>query len=69
MALKEGPAMELSPSAHVDSFCRDSLPPADQWPELEFTLPGLRYPDRLNCADELLDATIAARGDGGDGRP
>lgn len=56
--------MQLSPSAHVDTFCRDSLPPADQWPELEFTLPGLHYPDRLNCADELLDATIAARGAG-----
>ncbi len=54
--------MQLSPSAHVDTFCRDSLPPAGQWPELEFTLPGLRYPDRLNCADELLEATIAARG-------
>ncbi|MGO8981309.1 MAG: AMP-binding protein [Streptosporangiaceae bacterium] len=54
--------MQLSPSAHADSFCRDSLPPAAHWPELEFTLPGLRYPSRLNCADELLDATIAARG-------
>jgi acyl-coenzyme A synthetase/AMP-(fatty) acid ligase len=54
--------MQLSPSAHVDTFCRDSLPPAGQWPELEFTLPGLRYPDRLNCADELLEATIAAHG-------
>jgi 2-aminobenzoate-CoA ligase len=54
--------MQLSPSCHVDSFCRDSLPPADQWPELEFTLPALHYPDRLNCADELLDKAIAARG-------
>ena len=54
--------MQLSPSAHVDTFCRDNLPPADQWPDLEFTLPALRYPDRLNCADELLEATIAARG-------
>jgi len=54
--------VQLSPSAHVDTFCRDNLPPADQWPDLEFTLPALRYPDRLNCADELLEATIAARG-------
>jgi 2-aminobenzoate-CoA ligase len=54
--------VQLSPSAHVDAFCRDNLPPADQWPDLEFTLPALRYPDRLNCADELLEATIAARG-------
>jgi len=54
--------MQLTPSAHVDSFCRDNLPPPDQWPDLEFVLPELRYPDRLNAADELLDATIAARG-------
>ena len=42
--------MTLTPSAHVDTFCRDHLPPADQWPDLEFTLPELAYPDRLNCA-------------------
>ena len=54
--------MQLSASAHVDSFSRDHLPPPGQWPDLEFTLPGLRYPARLNCADELLDATIAAHG-------
>jgi 2-aminobenzoate-CoA ligase len=29
--------MPLTPSAHIDTFCRDHLPPADQWPELEFT--------------------------------
>ncbi len=54
--------MQLSPSAHADTFCRDSLPPDGDWPELELTLPELRYPDRLNCADELLDATIARLG-------
>lgn len=41
-------------SAHVDTFARDHLPPADQWPRLRFDLPELRYPDRLNCAAELL---------------
>ncbi|MEV6175088.1 AMP-binding protein [Streptomyces sp. NPDC051954] len=41
-------------SAHVDSFARDHLPPPEQWPELRFDLPELRYPDRLNCAAELL---------------
>jgi len=50
--------MQLSPSAHIDTFCRDNLPPAHQWPELTFTLPELRYPQRLNCAVELLDRTI-----------
>jgi 2-aminobenzoate-CoA ligase len=54
--------MRLSPSAHTDTFCRDHLPPADQWPDLRFDLAGLRYPERLNCATELLDATIARYG-------
>jgi len=54
--------MQLLPSAHVDSFCRDSLPPADTWPELLFTLPELSYPERLNCAAELLDRTVEERG-------
>ena len=54
--------MELLPSAHVDTFCRDHLPPFDQWPELTFELPELHYPDRLNCATALLDDIIAEHG-------
>jgi 2-aminobenzoate-CoA ligase len=54
--------MELLPSAHVDTFCRDHLPPAEQWPELTFDLPELRYPDRLNCATALLDDVAARHG-------
>ncbi|MGI8612397.1 MAG: AMP-binding protein [Nocardioidaceae bacterium] len=54
--------MRLTPSAHVDTFCRDSLPPPDSWPELRFDLPELHYPDRLNCAVELLDRTIGRHG-------
>ncbi len=54
--------MELLPSAHADSFCRDHLPPTDQWPELTFGLPELQYPDRLNCATALLDDVIAVHG-------
>ncbi|MEU8520522.1 AMP-binding protein [Streptomyces sp. NBC_01216] len=50
--------MQLTPSAHHDTFARDHLPPAAQWPHLLFDLPGLRYPDRLNCGAELLDRTI-----------
>lgn len=57
--------MQLSPSAYADTFCRDSLPPPDQWPDLDFALPELHYPDRLNAADELLNNTI---GNGGSGR-
>ena len=56
--------MRLSPSAHVDTFCRDRLPPQDQWPEFLYDLPQLRYPERLNCAAELLDATAAREGSG-----
>lgn len=54
--------MELSPSAHEDTFARDHLPARDLWPELDFALPELRYPDRLNCAAELLDTTLARVG-------
>jgi 2-aminobenzoate-CoA ligase len=54
----------LSPSAHVDTFCRDHLPPPDQWPEMPFDLPELQYPSRLNAASTLLDATIESHGAG-----
>jgi 2-aminobenzoate-CoA ligase len=60
--MKGVPSMELSPSAHVDTFCRDNLPPQELWPELRFDLPELRYPDRLNGALALLDATVARYG-------
>ncbi len=46
----------------ADTFARDSLPPADLWPTLEFTLPELQYPDRLNAGVRLLDDTIARLG-------
>ncbi|MEV6829979.1 AMP-binding protein [Amycolatopsis sp. NPDC051102] len=54
--------MRLTPSAHIDSFCRDRLPPAEQWPRLVFDLPELRYPERLNAATVLLDDTAARLG-------
>ncbi|HET8629718.1 MAG TPA: AMP-binding protein [Thermomicrobiales bacterium] len=54
-------AAGLGPSAHVDTFARDHLPPMADWPRFDFTLaPGLRYPARLNCAAELLDGAVAA---------
>ncbi len=49
--------MPLSRSAHVDTFARDGLPPPDQWPQFLFDLPDVQYPDRLNCAQRLLDDT------------
>jgi 2-aminobenzoate-CoA ligase len=54
--------MRLSPSAHTDTFCRESLPPPEQWPELRFDLADLDYPARLNCATELLDETVRRLG-------
>ncbi|WP_017597813.1 AMP-binding protein [Nocardiopsis lucentensis] len=52
----------LSPTGHVDTFTRDHLPPPEQWPELVLDPPAPRYPDRINCAEELLDGTIATHG-------
>jgi 2-aminobenzoate-CoA ligase len=49
----------MTPSAHLDSFARDNLPPRAQWPDFLFDLPELKYPDRMNCAVELLDRWIA----------
>ena len=50
-------------TAHVDTFARDRLPPREQWPDLVFDLPELAYPERLNCATELVRGAIA-RGQG-----
>ena len=56
--------MRLSRSAHLDTFCRDRLPPPELWPEFRFDLPELQYPERLNCAVELLEVTAARYGAG-----
>jgi 2-aminobenzoate-CoA ligase len=49
----------MTTTAHADTFARDNLPPREEWPEFHFTLPELRYPERLNCAAELLDGAVA----------
>src|SRR5581483_9860302 len=46
----------LGPTAHLDSFTRDRLPPPDQWPD--FLLNGFDYPERLNAGVELSDALV-----------
>ncbi|MEF9604484.1 AMP-binding protein, partial [Paracoccus sp. PXZ] len=46
----------LGPSAHVDSFSRDNLPPAELWPRL--LLEGFDYPEYLNAAVELTDRMV-----------
>src|SRR5574339_104317 len=53
----------LHPSAHVDGFAREQLPPVEQWPVLNLT--GIYdVPPRMNAAVELLDRVVAA-GHGG----
>ena len=49
---------QLGPSAHVDTFTRDNLPPFDQWPELLLDRPEFQYPERLNAAVELTDRNV-----------
>ncbi|MBC7733862.1 MAG: AMP-binding protein [Bacteriovorax sp.] len=51
-------------SAHIDTFARDNLPPLDQWPEMIFELPELQFPERLNCAQTLLDDWVEKSGQG-----
>ncbi|WP_265516054.1 AMP-binding protein [Nitratireductor luteus] len=46
----------LGPSAHVDTFTRDNLPPPDQWPD--FLLEGFDYPEYLNAGVELTDRMV-----------
>src|ERR1039458_10435053 len=48
----------LGPSAHVDTFARDNLPPFDQWPDLILERPEFKYPEQLNIAVELTDRLV-----------
>ncbi|MDQ6683606.1 MAG: AMP-binding protein, partial [Pseudomonadota bacterium] len=49
----------MARSAHVDTFAADHLPRLDQQPEYRFDLPELQFPERLNCASELLDRHVS----------
>jgi 2-aminobenzoate-CoA ligase len=49
-------------TAHLDTFARDRLPPAELQPEFLFELPHLHYPERINCAAELLDRAVSEHG-------
>ena len=46
----------LGRSAHVDTFTRDNLPPADKWPDI--LLGGFGYPEELNAGVELTDRMV-----------
>ena len=52
------------PTAHIDTFARDNLPPRALWPKMDFsTVPELAaYPDRMNAAVELLDKAVTEHG-------
>lgn len=51
-------------TAHIDTFAADNLPPAELQPDYLFELPELQFPERLNCAAELLDRHVQeGRGD------
>lgn len=45
----------MIPSAHVDTFAKDRLPPAEAQPDFLFDLPELAYPEQMNAAVELID--------------
>jgi 2-aminobenzoate-CoA ligase len=49
-------SLNLGPSAHVDTFTRDNLPPAELWPEIR--LDGFDYPDFINAGVELTDRLV-----------
>ncbi len=51
-------SITLGPSAHVDSFTRDNLPPFDQWPDILLDRPEFQYPERLNVGVELTDRLV-----------
>src|SRR6478735_6499874 len=48
----------MNRSAHIDTFARDHLPAPEAQPEFLFELPELKFPERLNCATELLDRHV-----------
>jgi 2-aminobenzoate-CoA ligase len=48
----------LGPTAHVDTFTRDRLPPVDHWPDLLLDRPEFQYPEYLNVAVELTDRMV-----------
>ncbi len=46
----------LGPTAHIDTFSRDNLPPAGELPD--FLLEKFAYPDRINAGVEFTDKMV-----------
>src|SRR3954463_5553159 len=54
---------EKTCTAHHDTFCRDHLPAPEFCPHFDYSgVPELAYPERMNCAVELLDKMVAQHG-------
>ena len=52
--------MPSHPSAQIDHFVHDRLPPREQWPELRHDLPELQQlPAQLNVVQALFDRAFA----------
>ena len=47
------------PSAHLDRFVAERLPPPGQRARLLFGLPELQFAEQINCVTELLDRHVA----------
>jgi 2-aminobenzoate-CoA ligase len=62
------PGLPTGRSAHADTYVRDHLPPAPDWPRLDYSaLPALaNYQPQVNAATQLLDRHVR---DGRGGRP
>src|SRR5260221_7948469 len=45
-------------TAHVDTFCADSLPPKAMWPVIDVSMIAGLDVERMNCATDLLDNAI-----------
>jgi 2-aminobenzoate-CoA ligase len=50
----------LLPSSYIDTFARDRLPPAEQWPLFLFDRPEIQYAEQLNVVNELVDRHVIA---------
>ena len=49
----------LGPTAHVDTFARDNLPPDEEWPDILLDRPAYQYPEYINVGVELTDRLVA----------
>ena len=54
----------MFPSAHIDTYCRENLPPSQLWPTLNQEFIDANYSQRLNACTQLLDKSIATFGGG-----